>query len=146
MAISEKHQLMCFNKHICVEQLELFSSFFSRKTQLRIPIDPENFTKQPFRVNESFLIENWRTNEKLKFRIIDVHVARIGDMNHYDIVKEFCPNSFEKEKMFASSTGSTFERNWVKEKWNNMYKNETKFHIENNPMVFVFDIEYLRHT
>ncbi len=112
-----------------------------------MPIDPENFGKddfgqQPIRVGKKFLVQEIQPHKRdHRLKVVDTFVQRLQSINHYEVLKEFCPNSFESEKMLASFTGSTYERNWIEQKWNEYYEDQPEFHWDKNPLVLVIEFE-----
>jgi len=119
------------------------------KNQIRIPIDPENFGnenfgQQPIRVGKSFLVQEIHPHKRdHKLKVVDTFVQRLQSINHYEVLKEFCPNSFESEKMRASFTGSTYQCEWCQKTWDEYYSDQPELHWDKNPLVLVIEFERL---
>ena len=113
------------------------------KQSFRVPVDPHTFTEQKRRVGDELTIEDFTYGHQVthRIKIKNTYLARIQDISHYEVLKEFCPNSFESEKFLASFTGWDYERKWVQKHWDEWHEDQSQFKWEQNPLVLVYEFD-----
>lgn len=116
-----------------------------RKRTMRIPIELclDQFGNQRLTTGKTLTVEEFSPYRRThRIRVTNTYIQKLQSINHYEVIKEFCPNGFEKEKMLASFVGKEYEIQWVKEKWNSIYE-EPEYKWDKNPIVLVHELERL---